>query len=81
MTQEKVFYKCKTCGKILIERMPNGLFRFIFGKSDRSTRRPPVELMIHGNVKMRCLRCSCDAWNTFNLLPIPVDWDEKTQSD
>jgi len=74
--EEKNFYKCKKCGKILIERLPNGMFRFVFGKS--SNRRPPVEMIIHGNIKMRCLKCSCDAWNVFNMLP--NDWKED-QSD
>jgi hypothetical protein len=72
------FYTCKECGKILIERLDNGLFKFMFGKQSKSTRRPPVEMIIHGNIKMRCLRRNCPAWNVFNFLPTPNDWDTPT---
>jgi len=74
MIQVKNFYKCKKCGKIIIERRTDGLFHFVFGKSGKSGKRPPVEIIIHGNVKMRCLRRNCDTWNTFNFLP--ENWEE-----
>jgi hypothetical protein len=53
--------------------MPNGLFRFIFGKkksidgnlSDFS----PVYILIHGSVKMKCLNRTCGCDNIFNYFP------------
>lgn len=80
MKEDKNFYKCTKCGKINIERMENGLFRFIFGKKKNSIRRSPVEMIIHGNIKMRCIRCTCDEWLIFNLLPTPNDWETPTNS-
>jgi hypothetical protein len=68
---KKLFYRCEKCGKILIERRPNGLWYFVFGKNKKFV---PVEMHIHGNIKMRCLRRSCrrdnpDHWNIFNFFP------------
>ena len=71
---KKTFLYCSVCGKRVLERMPNGLFRFIFGKNHDLPGKPPVELYIHGSLKMRCLRRSCrtenpDHWNIFNFFP------------
>jgi hypothetical protein len=68
---KKLFYRCEKCGKILIERRPNGLWYFVFGKNKKFI---PVEMHIHGNIKMRCLRRSCrrdnaEHWNIFNFFP------------
>lgn len=54
--------------------MPNGLFKFVFGRNQNDPGKPPVELFVHGSIKMRCLRRSCrtDApnhWNIFNFFP------------
>jgi len=68
MSNQKVFLQCDVCGKNIIERLPNGLFRFMFGKKGEEDF-PPVEILIHGNIKMRCLRRSCKEWNVFNFLP------------
>lgn len=77
-----MFMKCEKCGKNLIERLPNGLLRFCFGKpspDDKTCVSPadyivPVEIMIHGSIKMKCLRKSCrlrdpDHWNIMNFFP------------
>lgn len=75
MTQsKKMFYRCSICEKILIERRPNGLWYFVFGKNREFI---PVEMHIHGNLKMRCLRRSCrrkypNLWNVFNFFPNPI---------
>ena len=63
---KKVFVCCEKCGKKLIERLPNGIFKFIFGGRQQP---PPVEIFIYGSLKMRCLRKSCGAWNTVTFLP------------
>jgi len=74
---KKAFFKCSICGKRLIERRKNGLWYFIFGKKygkDQNTFIP-VEIYIHGNIKMKCLRRSCRKenpkhWNIFNFFPV-----------
>lgn len=84
MTEKRLFYRCSKCGKILIERRPNGCWLFVFGK--HSNGIIPVELMIHGNVKMRCLRRSCrrenpEHYNIFNLFPSESDTiDDRVES-
>lgn len=63
-----IFITCEKCGKNLIQRLPNGLFRFRFGRG--SDGRTPVDMVIHGNLKMDCLRGTCDhvqIINFFNL--------------
>jgi len=72
---KKTFYKCGKCGKTLIERRPSGMWYFIFGRNKKFI---PVEMHIHGNVKMRCLRRSCRKanptyWNIFNFFPQPME--------
>ena len=68
------FFRCEKCGKKLIERMPNGCWRFVFGKTNDSSRFIPVEMKIHGSLVMRCLRRTCrrehpDHWNVLNFFP------------
>lgn len=80
----QIFIYCEHCGKRIMERLPNGLFRFIFGKRPEDSGSPPVEILIHGSVKMRCLRRSCKKWNVINYLPViflEVDNKEIPQSD
>jgi hypothetical protein len=69
------------CGKRILERKPNGLFKFAFGKTVVEPGEPPakapVEIFVHGSVKMRCLRKTCraehpDHWNVFHFFP-PVE--------
>ena len=76
--KKKVFFKCEKCGKRLIERKANGLWYFVFGKKYTNSSGVklfiPVEMYIHGNLKIRCLRRSCrkenpDHWNVFNFFP------------
>jgi len=66
MVDKKKFIYCEKCGKKLIEQMPNGIFKFIFGG-----RVPPpvVEMYICGSIKMKCLRKSCGYFNEISFLP------------
>lgn len=66
----KTFAYCEKCGKKLIERMPNGLWRFVFGKKAEGVKLPPVYMLIHGSIKMSCIRRSCDHFNVFNYFPV-----------
>jgi len=80
--KKRKFMVCEKCGKRLIERLPGGFFRFIFGKKPGDGKSPPVELIICGSVKMRCLRKSCrreypEHWNLFHLMPSPKIEEKK----
>ena len=66
---DKNFVYCEKCRKKLIERMPNGLWKFIFGKKTKGSNRSPVIMMIHGSIKMMCIRGTCDHWNILNYFP------------
>jgi hypothetical protein len=79
---KRIFIKCEVCGKRLIERLPNGLWSFSFGRpipEDRNNptmmeKIAPVRLLVHGSIKIRCLRKSCrlkypDHWNVLNFFP------------
>jgi len=63
--------KCEKCGKILIKRLPNGLFHFIFGKNlkDSLSKGAPVELLIYGSIRMKCLNRLCQHDNLLTFLP------------
>lgn len=73
---EKVILKCWKCKKNLIERLPNGIFRFMFGKKGEYDSAP-VEILIHGNIKMRCLKRTCREWNVFNFFPFQEQSETK----
>jgi hypothetical protein len=67
---DSAFISCEKCGKRLIERQKNGLWRFIFGKpKDDGNGFIPVEMFIQGNIKMKCLRRSCGHWQVLNYFP------------
>jgi len=83
--EKRIFMRCELCGKRLIERMSNGLWSFSFGRpspEDRSNpteieKIAPVRMLIHGSIKIRCLRKSCrlknpDHWNILNFFPTTV---------
>jgi hypothetical protein len=80
-----IFLRCSLCGKKLIERKRNGLFRFVFGRNFEREERPPVEMQIHGSLKMRCLRRSCrtehpDHWEVLNYLPVSYNRSERNSN-
>lgn len=71
---KRTFFRCEKCGKRLIERLPNGCWRFVFGKTGDASHFIPVEMKIHGSLVMRCLRRTCRRenpghWNVLNYFP------------
>ena len=80
--KKKMFVVCEKCGKKLMERLPNGIWSFRFGRpspEDKNNVTPiekiiPVCMQIHGSLKIKCLRKSCrlkfpDHWNVLNFFP------------
>jgi hypothetical protein len=71
---KRSFFRCEKCGKKLIERQPNGCWRFVFGKTNDASHFIPVEMKVHGSLVMRCLRRTCrreypNHWNVLNYFP------------
>ena len=66
---KKNFVNCEKCGKRLIERLPNGLWKFVFGKNLEEIGEPPVDMLIQGNIVIVCLRRSCRHKNQLNYFP------------
>ena len=58
-----------------MQRLPNGLWYFCFGKNPDGSGITPVEMLIQGNVKMKCIRRSCQHWNVLTFLP--PKWKDK----
>lgn len=65
------FYVCKHCGKRLIQRLSNGVWKFCYGRNPKysTSPYPPVEIYIFGSLKMRCISNKCGKMNTFNFFP------------
>lgn len=61
------FVYCEKCGKKLLQRKPNGVFVFKFGKGRKGL--PVVDLEIHGSVKIKCFRETCQQVNVINFFP------------
>ena len=78
---KKIFYCCEKCGKKLIERLPNGLWRFCFGRYPDGTGDSPVDMTIHGSIKMRCIRRSCRHENILNYFPNKTDTLKQVKKD
>jgi hypothetical protein len=80
-----IFVVCSKCGKRLIERQRNGVWRFIFGKpKGDGSNFIPVEMFIQGNIKIKCLRRTCGTWQTLNYFPnvfIDEQSDRTSESD
>jgi len=72
------FYTCKHCGKRLIQRQSNGVFKFQYGRNPKysTSPYPPVEMYIFGSVKMRCINNKCSKMNAFNFFPGNEAWGE-----
>jgi hypothetical protein len=70
---DEMFLVCEKCGKKLIRRLPNGLFHFVFGKKKDKEGNllpfSPVEMFIHGSIKMRCISRECGHFNVFTYFP------------
>lgn len=68
---------CEVCGKKLIRKLPGGLYEFKFGKKDEEDGRPPVMMLVQGNIKMNCLRRGCDHETILNQFPLVEDNNKK----
>lgn len=66
---ERKFILCEKCGKKLIERQSNGMYHFVFGRNPNDPGNPPVDLTIHGNLKIKCLRRTCGHENILSYFP------------
>jgi len=79
----KTFLHCSKCNKRLLERLQNGLFKFIFGGGTARSGEdipPPIDMKIHGSIQMKCTRRTCRELNTFQYFPHSNFFQEK-QSD
>jgi len=77
-----MFVRCSLCGKQILKRQENGLWRFMFGRS-KDLGFVPVDMIIYGSVKMRCLRRKCrsenpDHWNIFQMFPHKDNFQQST---
>lgn len=63
------FLHCALCGKRLIQRLPNGLFKFAFGMKKDDPNYSPVDMTIQGSVKLVCIKRSCQHINVFHYFP------------
>ena len=80
--RDKNFAYCEKCGKKLIERLPNGLWKFVFGKKNEMSNSPPVVMMIHGSLRMKCIRRTCSHWNVLNYFPkIEIDLSNQLKTE
>ncbi len=61
------FVLCEKCGKKLLDRLPNGVWDFKFGKRENS--KPVVDMQVHGSIRMVCTRRSCGHVNMLNYFP------------
>jgi len=59
---------CEKCGKKLLERKSNGVWKLRFGRRGEKSE-PIVDLEIVGSLKMKCLRRSCGHVNILNFFP------------
>lgn len=66
---DKMFINCEKCGKRLIERLPNGCFRFKFGRKKGQNGPAPVDMYIHGSLTIKCINGRCGHYNHLTLLP------------
>ena len=80
MNGKKNFYVCEMCGKKLIERLPNGLWKFVFGRNPEDMSKPPVKMLIRGSLKMNCLRRTCSHDNILPYFPQSADFQEEDKS-
>ena len=73
-----VLIRCEHCNRPLIERLPNGLFRFSYGRPWEQNKEgrwvpkggyTPVVIYIKGNIKMKCFRKDCDQYSVINYTP------------
>ena len=74
--RKKKFIYCEKCGKKLIERLPSGLWKFVFGRNLEEPDKPPVVILIKGSIKITCIRRSCRHENILPYFPNSNDFTE-----
>ena len=89
---KKNFYRCEKCGKKIIERLPNGLWKFAFGRQrvecdgdgkplpEQGPSEPVVEMMVRGSIRMKCIRRECGHYTILPFYPNSKDFQEDPQS-
>jgi len=78
MEKKTHFVKCERCGKKLIERYENGIWKFVFGRRGENSE-PVVNMEIYGSLKMKCLRRGCGHANILNFFPSVVQSNPVTE--
>jgi hypothetical protein len=64
------FVPCEACGKRLIERTSNGIWKFKFGRrGKKGSQQPVVNMEIYGSLRLTCFRSSCGHVNVLNFMP------------
>jgi ribosomal protein L37AE/L43A len=63
-----IIIACEKCGKPIIRRYPNGVWHFMFGKR-KGGKGAPVEMYIHGSLKLKCWHTGCGHENILNHVP------------
>jgi len=77
-----MFVRCSLCGKQMLKRQDDGLWRFMFGRN-KEIEFIPVDMIIYGSIKMRCLRRKCRRenpghWNIFQMFPHKDNFQKST---
>lgn len=62
------FVYCEQCGKKLLERQPNGVWRFRFGRIQGSNETI-VDILFYGSLRFKCTRRTCGHVNVLNFFP------------
>lgn len=76
---EEKFIMCPHCGRKLLARQANGIWHFVFGKPRRGGF-VPVEIFVHGSMKIKCFRRDCGKFVVLNYFPT-TDTIEQSKVD
>ena len=75
---KEFWIRCAYCNRKLIKRKSNGLFHFKFGKPFKTNKDgikelrespTPVDIYIHGSIRIKCFHRHCGKFNTLNYFP------------
>ena len=67
MGKSAIIY-CEKCGKKLLERKPNGIWHFKFGRV-QGKDETIIDILFCGSLKFKCPRRSCGHVNVLNYFP------------
>lgn len=70
---------CEGCGKPLIERLPNGIWRFRYGREKYDQYM--VNIDIHGSLKLVCWRKKCRHVNILHYFPGTYEINQATSPE